>query len=180
MRKWIMVCAVAAVAVMAFAVVLTPAHAAARACAPVAGFGDTAVVFDPKCDPGKADGVFVGWGTISIAGEEFEVALETILLGPPVDHGGTLHAATSHTFFFDDEDESSFTTIDRAVLVPAGPPGLFRLNSSMEIVSGTGVFEDARGRLHAHGHVDFFDEDNGIGFPCFGEASFDIRGVVCD
>lgn len=179
MRKWIMVCAVAAVAVVAITVVLTPAHAAAPACAPVAGFGETAVVFDPKCDPDKADGVFVGMGIISIAGEDFEVALETILLGPPVEgDDGTLHAVTSHTFVFNDED--SFTTIDRAVLEPAGPPGLFRLNSSMRIISGTGVFEDARGRLHAHGQVDFFDEDNGIGFPCFGEASFDIRGVVCD
>lgn len=173
MRKWIMVCAVAAVAVMALTVVLTPAHAAAPACAPVAGFGETAVV-DPKCG-----GVFVGMGIISIAGEEFDVALETVLLGEPVEgDDGTLHAVTSHTVVFNDED--SFTTIDRAVLEPVGPPGLFRLNSSMQIMSGTGVFEDARGRLHAHGHVDFFDEVNGIGFPCFGEASFDIRGVVCD
>lgn len=172
MRKWIMVCAVAAVAVMAFTVVLTPAHAAAPACAPVAGFGETAVV-DPKCG-----GVFVGMGIISIAGEEFDVALETVLLGEPVEHGGTLHAVTSHTFTFDGGD--SFTTIDKAVLVSAGAPGLFKLNSTMEIVSGTGVFEDARGRLHAHGHVDFFDEDTGIGFPCFGEASFDIRGMLCD
>lgn len=171
MRKWIMVCAVAAVAVIAFTVVLTPAHAAARACAPVAGFGETAV--------GKVPGVFEGLGSISIAGEEFEVALETVLLGKPVEgDDGTLHAVTSHTFVFNDED--SFTTLDRAILEPAGPPGLFRLNSSMIIMSGTGVFEDARGRLHAHGHVDLFDEDNGIEFPFFGEASFDIRGVVCD
>ena len=173
MRKWIMVCAVAAVAVMAFTVVLTPAHAVAPACAPVAGFGETAVV-DPKCG-----GVFVGMGTISIAGEPFDVALETVLLGEPVEgDDGTLHAVTSHTFTFDGGD--SFTTIDKAVLVSAGAPGLFKLNSTMEIVSGTGVFEDARGRLHAHGHVDLFDEDNGIEFPFFGEASFDIRGVVCD
>ena len=118
MRKWIMVCAVAAVAVIAITVVLTPAHAAAPACAPVAGFGETAVVFDPKCDPDKADGVCVGMGIISIAGEEFEVALETVLLGEPVEgDDGTLHAVTSHTVVFNDQD--SFTTIDRAVLEPA-------------------------------------------------------------
>lgn len=149
--------------------------------------GKTSALKAPRCDPVSGDGttavddepgVFEGSGTVFIRGEEFAVSIRTVIIGKPIERGdGTTHATTEHTFIFD--GDNSFTTTDKAILRPLGPPGLFKLNSNMEITSGTGVFEDVRGRLHAHGEVDLFDEDNNVAFPDFGEASFTNNGVIC-
>ncbi|MFQ5806227.1 MAG: hypothetical protein ACE5I3_07250 [Phycisphaerae bacterium] len=138
-------------------------------CDPVSGHGDTA-----QENPGDPTSPFVGTATVRIRGDTFEdVAVTTILLGPPKEgDDGTLIAQTSHTFTVDDPEGSlqgSFTTTDKAVLEPTDTPGLFRLNSNMKITSGTGDFENAGGRLHGHGEID-------LGM---GEASFDINGVIC-
>jgi len=149
--------------------------------------GKTSLLEAPRCDSVSGDGatavddeegVFEGSGIVFIRGEEFDVSIRTIIVDGPIEgDDGTLRATTSHEFTFD--DGSSFTTTDKAILEPAGPPGLFNLNSNMKITSATGIFEGVRGRLHAHGQVDLFDEDNGVGFPDFGEASFTTNGVIC-
>ncbi len=145
------------------------------ACDPVSGDGATAV--------GEVPGVFEGSAGLRIRGDEFEVSVNTILCGLPREgDNGTMHATTSHTFTF--TDGSSFTTTDKATMEPIeGEPGAFTLNSTMRVCSTPcGVKEDcenARGRLHAHGEIDLFDEVNLVEFPFFGEASFDIHGVVC-
>ncbi len=145
------------------------------------GDGKTSAVSRPACDPlsgsghtfGVAEGVFEGEGILFIRGEEFAVSITTILLGPPVEgDDGTLHAVTSHTFVFDDDDESSITTIDKAVLEPLETPGWYRINSNMKIASGTGEFDAARGRLHAHGEICLV--------PGSEEAIFTIRGTICE
>ncbi len=138
--------------------------AAGRPCDPVSGFSETAVE--------EENGPFVGFATLEIRGEEFEFSLEVFILGAPVEgEDGTLHLPTSHVFTLDDKSESSFTTMDKAVADPIeGSPGLYTLNSNMKITSGTGIFDGARGRLHAHGELDLV----------FGTASLDYHGVICD
>ncbi|MCH7720447.1 MAG: hypothetical protein IH988_05580 [Planctomycetes bacterium] len=136
--------------------------AAGPPCDPVSGFSETAVE--------EENGPFVGFATLEIRGEEFEFSLEVSILGEPVEgEDGTLHLPTSHVFTLD--DESSFTTIDKAVADPIeGSPGLYTLNSNMKITSGTGMFDGASGSLHAHGELDLV----------FGTASLDYHGVICD
>ncbi len=141
----------------------------------------------PPCDPVSGTGatavdvpfVFEGFATVVIRGVEFEFDVTTVLLGDPVEgDDGTLHVETSHTFSLDDVGD--FTTTDKAVADPLDEPGLFRLNSTLRITTGTGAFEGVSGRLTVHGEIDLFDEINGVGFPFFGESSWDVHGVVCD
>ena len=136
--------------------------AAGRRCDPVSGFSETQVE--------EENGPFVGFAMLEIGGEEFEFSLEVFILGAPVEgEDGTLLLPTSHVFTLD--DESSFTTMDRAVADPIdGSPGLYTLNSNMKITSGTGIFDGPRGSLHAHGELDLV----------FGTASLDYHGVICD
>jgi len=141
------------------------------------GAGKASALEQPRCNPvdgwgsttdEDGDGVFVGSGALVIRGAEFEVSITTVLLAGPFEgDDGTLHATTSHTFSFD--EENSFITTDKAILEPTDIPGVFTLNSNMKITSGTGMFEWSSGRLHAHGEIDLI---NGV-------TSFDINGVIC-
>ncbi len=146
------------------------------ACDPVSGSGDTEV--DPT-EPG----VFVGTGVLVIRGQQFDVGIVVTGGEPRIGDDGTMHVATSHTITYVDEgEESVLTTTDKAVLepIPDGAPGAHHMNSNMKITSGTGIFAGVSGRLHGHGTIDMFDEVNNIAFPDFGEASYDINGVMCD
>lgn len=49
----------------------------------------------------------------------------------------------------------SFTTVERAVCVPAGSsPAVCRVDDALTVVSGTGVIANASGILHNHGIID--------------------------
>ena len=140
-------------------------------CDPVSGSGDTNGFYPPTGPCGGGPG-FEGPGILVVRGEELGVWITTCLLGEPVPgDDGTLHGVTSHTFTFDD-GSGSITTTDNVVLEPTEVPGVFRLNSNMEITSGSDDFADAGGRLHGHGEINLI--------PGFEAASFEINGVICD
>ena len=147
---------------------------------------------DPGCDPVSATGTvfsvpvdigpltvcaFAGSADVFLRKQQFvNVSVITFVLGPPrVGGDGTLHAATSHTFDFG--DLGSFTTQDKAKLEPTDTPGVFRLISNLEIVSGTGIFEGARGRLAGRGGEIVLPSDAP---ECAGgEANWEFHGAVC-
>jgi hypothetical protein len=83
-------------------------------------------------------------------------------------HGqGAIHWTLTHVFV---SAQGGFLTEDRAVCAPAGnSPVVCRVNDHLEIVSGDGVFADARGFLHNHGVIDFVSSTM--------DAS--IRGRLC-
>jgi hypothetical protein len=114
----------------------------------------------PDCDMIKGTGhtfaigrtTFQGTASIDNGGQTVSASVTTNLLGPPTaTEDGTLHATTSHTFVF--SDESSFTTIDRAVLSPTDKPGLYRLNTNATISAGIGRYENAYRGLSIHGTI---------------------------
>jgi hypothetical protein len=147
---------------------------------------------DAGCDPVSAIGTsfsvpvdigpvtvcaFAGSADISVRKQQFvDVPVITFLLGPPRGgDDGTLHAATSHTFDFG--ALGGFTTLDKAKLEPTDTPGVFRLISNLEIVSGTGIFERARGRLAGRGGEIVLPSDAP---ECAGgEANWEFHGAVC-
>lgn len=64
---------------------------------------------------------------------------------------GAQHITLRHDFV---SSAGTFRTDDRAVCAPAGSdPNVCRVNDVMEIVSGTGVFANASGRLVNHGTI---------------------------
>ncbi len=52
--------------------------------------------------------------------------------------------------------EGSFVTMDQAVLVPTvSDPTILKVNDDLEIITGTGVFENASGKLKNRGIINF-------------------------
>ena len=113
-------------------------------------------------------GVFQGTASVTVNGQTVNAAVTTVLLGPPTATAdGTLLAATSHTFVF--QDGSTFTTFDRAVLSPTDTPGLYRLNTDAAIDGGTGNYTNACGGLSVHGTINLVS----------GEVIWRFTGRVC-
>ena len=80
---------------------------------------------------------------------------------------GALHVTLTHVF---ESPEGTFTTDDRAVCAPAGQdPNVCRVNDTMRIVSGTGVFENASGQLQNHGIINLNTFT----------LTYSLRGRVC-
>ena len=80
---------------------------------------------------------------------------------------GGQHVTLRHDFV---SSAGTFRTDDRAVCAPAGSdPNVCRVNDVMEIVSGTGVFANASGRLVNHGTIDLNTFT----------LTFSARGRVC-
>jgi hypothetical protein len=53
-------------------------------------------------------------------------------------------------------EEGSFVTMDQAVLVPmVNDPTMVKVNDDLEIIAGTGVFENASGKLKNRGIINF-------------------------
>jgi hypothetical protein len=129
----------------------TPALAASD-CVIVNGSGS--VVFDPTV------GGFVG--PVDLDGDGLADATSTAFVFSlvPTDDG-TLHAVTSHEIVL--TGGATFTTIDRAVLSPSDTPGLYRLNSDLEIESG------ASGTLKLHGDIHLIE----------GWAEARVHGRIC-
>ena len=80
---------------------------------------------------------------------------------------GAQHITLRHDFV---SSAGRFQTDDRAVCAPAGSdPNVCRVNDVMEIVSGTGVFENASGQLVNHGTINLNTFT----------LSYSARGRVC-
>jgi hypothetical protein len=126
-------------------------------------FGSGSAVLNPET------GLFEGSVDLTITGEEFEnIPFTVTLLAPLVpNEEGVLHVEATHTFDFG--DGNTFTTNDKGIGEPMETSGLYTLNETLTITSGTGNFEGASGVLHAHGELDL------RGLP---GATFEIRGVI--
>jgi hypothetical protein len=80
---------------------------------------------------------------------------------------GAQHVTLRHDFV---SSTGTFRTDDRAVCAPAGTdPNVCRVNDVMEIVPGTGVFENASGQLVNHGTINLNTFT----------LSYSMRGRVC-
>ena len=144
-------------------------------CDPVSAIGTTFSV-PVNIGPGTVC-AFAGSADVSLGDQQFvDVSVITFVLGPPrVGDDGALHAATSHTFDFG--DLGSFTTLDKAKLEPTDTPGVFRIISNLEIVSGTGIFEGASGRFAGRGGEIVLPSDAP---ECAGgQANWEFHGAVC-
>jgi len=140
--------------------ILTPVLGIDSSCENVAGTGHTVAT-------GPA--TFQGFAIVNINGSTRSASVTTSLLGPPKEtEDGTLLAATSHNFVFD--DGSSITTIDTTVLSPTDTPGLYNLNSRAAINEGSGSYELACGSLSIHGTINFAN----------GEVIWRFTGKICD
>ena len=125
---------------------------------PVSGYGTSNAINDNQ---------FAGTVTLVVRGEEKSAQLLVTLLAPPrTSNDGVLHVVATHTFTFAD---GSFTTSDKEVAEPTETPGLYALNATMQVVSGTGVYEGVTGHLTAHGTMDF------LAGPT---AEFELRGSI--
>ena len=62
----------------------------------------------------------------------------------------------------------TFTTSDDIVLSPTDPP-VYGVNNQAEVTGGTGIYQDAFGRIQDHGSFNFQT----------GEVSVDYHGQIC-
>jgi hypothetical protein len=91
-----------------------------------------------------------GSGTVSgdLGGTVIGCVLQIIPGG-----NGALHVIAENTFF--PAGGGSFSTMDRATLAPTTAPNVYLVNGRFEIVSGTGIYAGATGRLQSQAVVDF-------------------------
>lgn len=147
-----------AVPVISLALLIVLSTALAEPAAdPVSGKGSSSAINEYQ---------FAGSATLVIRGQEKSAELLVTLLGLTVNDEGVQHVVATHTFTFAD---GSITTSDKEVAEPTTTPGLYTLNANMNIVSGTGGYEGASGRLTAHGTIDF---------RALPTAEFEIIGVI--
>jgi hypothetical protein len=103
------------------------------ACQPV-----TATANDAAASPA---GPFVGLADFTIGGVSYPNVLSiTNVLAPltPAGKSGVLSTQTSHTY--SSPQLGTITTIDSARLIPTGEPGVYHLQTHLELMSGgTGV-----------------------------------------
>jgi hypothetical protein len=143
----------------------------------------TAVKSDCARVGGSAQGTAISPNMFRVAFTgTFSATATATLLEQTQGGDGAIRATTSHVFEINDGSgdgdgvceagENCFVTIDRAVLTPTGTPGLFRLNSHMEVVGGEGLYADACGKLVAHGFINF-----AAGPPT---VEWGLSGRVCD
>jgi hypothetical protein len=120
-----------------------------------------ATQFDP------AIGAFVGIADVDAGGDSSVATATTYILSLQPLLNGMIVAQTSHRLDFG--NGNAIATEDRALLIPAGSPGVYSLFSSMRIVGGTGAFQGATGHLTVlEGTVDL------VTFS----AAWDLRGTI--
>ena len=113
------------------------------------------------------DGYAIGKADIAIRGVPQPQADVVVTLGTPrYSDEGVLHTTSEHIFYFG--SGNSFTTEDKVIGDPTCTPGVYRLNETLRIVSGTGIFAGAVGNLTVHGVLDMV----------LGEVTYDIRGSI--
>lgn len=120
---------------------------------------------------------FEGSATLVIRGQaESAHLLVTVLAQPRTSDEGVQHVVATHTFTL---HNGSITTSDKEIAEPTDIPGVYALNATMKVVSGTGAYEGVTGHLTAHGTMDFrptMVPPPGESGPA--EASFEIRGAI--
>jgi hypothetical protein len=127
---------------------------------PVSGHGET--------EFNMISGHASGEGTLTVRGTELAVSIEAQLLEITRESDeGVVHADVMHIFDFGDGNK--FTTNDKSVLEPT--EGGFIFNERLMIVSGTGAFANASGKLTVHGQMMFKS-------PTRADVSLDIYGVI--
>jgi hypothetical protein len=91
---------------------------------------------------------------------------------------GSTHYTLQHRFDSTDSTRpGSFATEDRAVCAIAGSdPNICRVNDVLQVVSGSGVFENAGGFLTNHGTIDLTDF---VPFVRNGRVTINLGGRVC-
>lgn len=133
---------------------------------------------DPVSGSGSSSAIneyqFAGTATLVIRGQEKSAELlVTVLEEPRISDDGVHHVVATHTFEFAD---GSITTSDKEVAVPTETLGLYTLNATMNVISGTGVYEGVSGRLTAHGTMDF--RPTFLSPPEPAAAEFEIAGAI--
>jgi len=124
------------------------------------GSGATAAINDHQ---------FAGTATLTIHGHEKQADLLVTVVEPPVvDANGVQYVKATHEFTF--ADGSSFITSDEEIATPTETEGLYTITATMDITSGTGIYEGVKGRLEANGTVDFTTP----------AAQFEIFGAVIE
>jgi len=73
-----------------------------------------------------------------------------------------------HEFTF--ADGSTIVTSDLEIATPTETEGLYTIVATMNVASGTGLYEGVAGRLEAHGTIDFAAQP-----PA---AQFELVGVI--
>ena len=126
---------------------------------PVSGWGASSAINDYQ---------FQGSATLIVRGEMKSAGLLVTVLAPPrISDDGVQHVEATHTFTFD--DGSSITTLDKEVAEPTTTLGVYTINATMDVVSGTGIYEGVSGHLSAHGIIDF---------RAVPAAEFEMRGSI--
>jgi hypothetical protein len=113
---------------------------------------------------------FLGEVTVAIGGEELECTVQVIPIGGMFERptGGYDFPEVLHIFTTLDE-ESEFTTTGAEFTEPTDEnPAVHTLHGNMEIISGSGVFDGASGKLQANGQIVW----------SVGQATFKANGVI--
>ena len=131
-----------------------------------AGIGATAAISDFQ---------FAGTATMTINGHEKTAdVLVTVLEPPVVDANGVQHVKATHEFTF--ADGSSFITSDLEIATPTETEGLYTIIATMDITSGTGMYEGVTGQLEANGEIDFAAQPPAAQFEFAGAVIEDTTG----
>jgi N-acetylneuraminic acid mutarotase len=119
---------------------------------------------------------FSGTATLNIRGQEKSADLLVTLLEPPVvDANGVQYITATHEFTF--ADGSSFTTFDQEIATPTATGGLYTLTATMDIASGTGMYDGVAGLLTANGTIDFAAQPPAAQFDIVGAIYEDTTGL---
>ena len=119
---------------------------------------------------------FAGTATLTIHGQEKPAELIVTLLEPPVvDANGVQYVKATHEFTF--ADGSSFITSDQEIATPTETEGLYSITATMDVTSGTGIYEGVTGCLMAHGTIDFAAQPPAAQFELVGVIHEDTTGA---
>ena len=119
---------------------------------------------------------FAGTATLTIHGQETSADLLVTVLEPPVvDANGVQYVKAMHEFTF--ADGSSIITSDQEIATPTETEGLYNIVATMDVASGTGIYEGVTGRLEAHGTIDFAAQPPAAQFELAGAILEDTTGT---
>ena len=140
---------------------------------PTAQFEVAGVILEDTTGTGATAAIndyqFAGTATLIIHGHEKPADLLVTVLEPPVvDANGVQYVKATHAFTF--ADGSTTVTSDQEIATPTETEGLYSITATMDITSGTGLYEGVTGCLIAHGTIDFAAQP-----PV---AQFELVGVI--
>jgi hypothetical protein len=128
---------------------------AGLACADVAASGTSPLGFIPAGFEGAGSlGALPGPFTVAgITGTLHSYVTSGLPAANGANGGGATHITLRHVF---SSPEGGFHTDDKAVCAPnPDGPGTCQLSDQMDVGDGTGAFEDATGKWHNTGVLDF-------------------------